>query len=168
MTTENPTRPQGRLMLTIAWVIALGGLTWFFQIREDKQFNPNAQLSTSGPQELTLVSNRQHHYVATGAINGKAVTFLLDTGASDVVIPGRLAQTHNLASGAPGIAQTANGMVKVYSTRLDHVQLGPINLYQVPASINPSMDDNTVLLGMSALHQLELVQKDGQLTLRTH
>jgi len=36
----------------------------------------------------------------------------------------------------------------------------------VPASINPYMTDDTVLLGMSFMQHLELVQRGGQLTLK--
>ena len=60
---------------------------------------------------------------------------------------------------------TANGVISVYATRLDRVQLGGIEQRNVPASINPFMADDTVLLGMSFMQHLELVQRDGQLTL---
>jgi aspartyl protease family protein len=46
------------------------------------------------------------------------------------------------------------------------VQLGGIELRDVPASINPFMPEDTVLLGMSFMQHLEMVQRDGQLTLR--
>ncbi|MBT8148751.1 MAG: retroviral-like aspartic protease family protein, partial [Gammaproteobacteria bacterium] len=61
---------------------------------------------------------------------------------------------------------TANGPVKVYSTRIGKLQLGDIVLYDVPADLNPGMDgSNEILLGMSALSQVEFSQRDGVLLL---
>lgn len=61
---------------------------------------------------------------------------------------------------------TANGVVTVYRTRLDSVTLGGIRMEHVEAAINPGMQDDMVLLGMSFMQHLELVQRGEQLTLR--
>jgi len=45
-------------------------------------------------------------------------------------------------------------------------QLGEILLHDVAALITPGMDGDEVLLGMSALKQLEFTQRDGTLVLR--
>jgi aspartyl protease family protein len=59
---------------------------------------------------------------------------------------------------------TANGPVTVYSTRIAKLQLGEIVLYDVPADLNPGMNaSNQILLGMSALSQVEFSQRDGML-----
>ena len=49
---------------------------------------------------------------------------------------------------------------------MQDLRLGDIRLIQVPAIIVPGMDGNEVLLGMSALKQLEFTQRDGTLVLR--
>jgi len=64
------------------------------------------------------------------------------------------------------MANTANGQVQVRATRINTLQLGPITLYNLEASINPGMDGNEILLGMSALKQIEFSQKGKFLTLR--
>jgi aspartyl protease family protein len=115
-----------------------------------------------------LTSNHQHHYVAPGFINNQPVIFMLDTGASDVVIPQPLARRLGLKARGSSLAQTANGVITVHGTLLDSLQLGPITLHNVRASINPAMRDQEILLGMSALRQLEFSQRDGQLTIRQH
>ncbi|MGC3645910.1 retroviral-like aspartic protease family protein, partial [Pseudomonas aeruginosa] len=51
-------------------------------------------------------------------------------------------------------------------TRLDQLQLGDIRLSGVAALYAPGMDGDEVLLGMSALNQLEFTQRDGTLVLR--
>jgi aspartyl protease family protein len=95
------------------------------------------------------------------------VTFLLDTGATDVAIPEDLADRLRLERRGGGISQTANGPVAVWQTMLDTVTLGAISLSDVRASILPSMrGTEKVLLGMSFLKQLEFTQRDGQLILQ--
>lgn len=157
-------------MLVASCALALLALTWYFDGWLDRQQNPNrspqSYQSQSGAREVVLQRNRQGHYVAGGEINGVPVTFLLDTGATDVAIPESVARRANLQSGYPGQANTANGIVTVYSTRISELTIGNIVLHDVPASITPSMPGETILLGMSALQQVEFTQKGSILTLR--
>jgi len=162
----------GRIMITIAWLLALLLLTGVFQGLLDWQRNPNANLdgeiTDGGVREVRLARNRSGHYVAGGRINGIPVEFLLDTGATGVSVPGRLAERLGLRRGPPGIAETANGRIRVYRTVLDRVELGPIRLDGVGGSINPSSGVEQILLGMSFLKQLELIQRGDTLTLRQY
>lgn len=163
------TQKIGKGMLIIFWLLVLLVLTWIFGSWEKQEINPNQSLegrSTSDYREVILQSNRQHHYVASGTINRQPVTFLLDTGATDVVIPEQLARNLKLKPGEVQRASTANGWVNVYKTQLDRLQLGNIVLYDVRASINPGMNGDGVLLGMSALRNIEFTQRQGQLILR--
>ena len=120
----------------------------------------------SGTKEVVLQQNRQGHYVASGTVNNVPVLFLLDTGATDVAIPESIALAAGLRRGNTSRASTANGAVTVYSTRIDELTLGNIVLEDVSASITTSMPGNTILLGMSALRQVEFSQRGGELTLR--
>jgi len=161
----------GRTMVIISWVAGLLFLTYLFQQFLDAEHNPNRHLELvtgeDGVREVVLQRNRQGHYVADGLINGRVTTFLLDTGATDVAVPEDLAKRLNLPRLGRGMSRTANGTVMVYRTRLDSVQLGSVKLRDVRATILPSMAaDAPVLLGMSFLKHLELVQRNGLLTLR--
>ena len=158
-------------MLLLAWVGGLGLLTLLFQDVLESRLNPNdkprVQVAEDGRSEVVLERNAKGHYVATGFINGMAVTFLLDTGATDVAIPEALADRLGLPRIGGAVSHTANGPVAVWQTLLDQVRLGSIALPDVRASILPSMRaGDPVLLGMSFLRQLEFTQRDGQLTLR--
>lgn len=171
MEEDQAGKSLGKGMLIAAWVIALGLLTAFFGRWESNQYNPNTRIQgeeQNNIKEVVLESNRQHHYVATGLINGKEVVFLLDTGASDVVVSAQLARKLGLKRGATSYALTANGTVKVYRTRLRTLDLGVIHLRDVRASINPGMSGDEVLLGMSALKHVEFTQRGTQLTLRQY
>jgi len=91
---------------------------------------------------------------------------MLDTGATDVAIPERVARQLDLARGAPVQVSTANGRTEGYRTRLNSVQLGDIRLRDVRAMVVPGLDGDQILLGMSALKQLEFTQRSGTLLLR--
>jgi aspartyl protease family protein len=121
-----------------------------------------------GVPQVVLKRNRSGHYVATGSINGFPVIFLLDTGATDVAVPRVVADRLGLKRGAPVVNQTANGQVTSWRTRLDEVRLGPVRRRNVRASILPNMQGSEVLLGMSFLKHLEMVQRDGRMTLRQY
>jgi len=160
----------GAIMTVLAWIVVLGLLSAFFGGWMEKRHNPNQQVQTEvradGAREVVLRQNRAGHYVANGAINGHRVTFLLDTGATSVSVPSSLAGPLGLKRGAPQRANTANGTITTYGTRLDEVQLGNIRLENVRADINPHMQSEEVLLGMSFLRKLEFTQRDRELTIR--
>ncbi len=151
-------------------VVFIGGMTWIFSWLLDLQQNPNrgnlVRVLEGGEREVVLKQNRLGHYVADGEINDHPVRFLLDTGATLVSIPEGVASVIGLARGSPLRVRTANGDITVYATRLDRVRLGHIALGHVPATINPDMDGQEVLLGMSFLGELELVQREEELRLR--
>lgn len=175
MTDQNPRNPgrfTGLGMLVASCVLGLGLLTLFFDDILGRQYNPNqrpsSQLLVDGGVEVVLQRNRQGHYVMTGHINDVRATFLLDTGATDVVISEELADRAGLSEGLPTQAMTANGVVTVYSTSVPVLDMGDITLYDVRASINPAMQNETVLLGMSALRHVEFSQRGDTLTLRLH
>jgi len=159
----------GKGMFAAAFIIALFSLTLFFGGVEEQKRNPNqnpVSMSASGLVEVNLRRNRQGHYVVTGTINNEPSEFLLDTGATDVVIPAALAQRLGLKPGRATKAMTANGPITVYETIIDRLTIGDIQLFDVRASINPSMPPPAILLGMSALGQVEFVQSGNSLTLR--
>lgn len=163
--------PYSGLMMTGTWISLLVVLALAFGQWDEKRSNPNRQVEGSrheGYREVILQANRQHHYVANGTINGRQVTFLLDTGATLMSIPKSLADELNLPRLGQGWAETANGRVSVTSTVADHVRLGTLHWEKVRASINPSMKGNEVLLGMSALQQVEFTQRGNTLTLRQY
>ncbi|MGS2723843.1 retropepsin-like aspartic protease family protein [Porticoccus sp. GXU_MW_L64] len=167
--TPSPEKTMGRGMMIAGWLIVLALLTWVFGDWEESRYNPNRDVTSSttgGQVEVTLKRNRWGHYVANGTINGKVVTYLLDTGATDVSIPGHLETKLNLRRGRSHNASTANGTIQVYSTTVDKFTLGKIEMRNVRASINPHMRENEILLGMSVLQHLELVQRGDTLTIR--
>ena len=158
----------GQGMMTVGVVLGMVFLTFFFGGVEENRRNPNSDpTSLIRPEsiEVPLKRNRQGHYLLVGQINGEDVEFLLDTGATDVVVPASTARRLGLPYGMPGRAMTANGPVTSYHTRIDELQLGKIRLTNIDASINPNME-GAILLGMTALGQIEFSQRADTLTLK--
>ena len=160
----------GKGMIAGAWLVVLGGFTFFFNEWLEHQHNPNrvvaSAVTTDGSREVFLRQNRAGHYVSTGYINGDEVEFLVDTGASDVAIPANVAERLDLPKGQPIRYQTANGTVTGYTTVIDRIELGDIVLHDVRAGITPASSSEEILLGMTFLRHLEFAQRGEMLTLR--
>lgn len=140
--------------------------------KEDTKKNPNDKPITTfyedGTKEITLTPNYGNAYLVKGSIEGRDVTFLVDTGATNVSVPWRLANFIGLdkKKGRESSARTANGLVKTYEVVLDQLKIGDIELNWVGASVNQGDTSEEILLGMSALKKLEFAYADGKLYLR--
>jgi len=165
-------RRIGKGMTIAAWLIVLALLTLFFNHKLEQQRNPNqavfSRINEAGVREVVLKRNHFGHYITSGTVNGRPVEFLLDTGASDVAIPAQLANRLGLKRGGLVQYQTANGNITAWRTTLDSVTIGPMVITNVPASINPGMQDMEILLGMSVLKHIEFSQRGDVLILRPH
>jgi len=103
------------------------------------------------------------HYYVTLDIDDTPVRFVIDTGASDVVLTQDDARkigidVDNLFFG--GIANTANGEVRTARVKLHNVRLGEITDLVIPASVNAGEMD-TSLLGMSYLQRYNKIELGG-------
>lgn len=162
------TRKYGIGMIILFWIIVMALLMYIFSNLLEQQFNPNRRpqsSAVSSENRVVLQKNRYGHYVASGRINNHAVNFIVDTGATSISVPWTVAERIPLDLGLPMIAETANGAIQVYDTRLDNVEIGNVSVSNVRANINPHMQGEQVLLGMSFLNQLELNFKDGEMSL---
>jgi aspartyl protease family protein len=121
----------------------------------------------------TIVINKradEAHFSIAGSVNKQNTEFVLDTGASAVVLMHDTAQRLGLLAGEGGYSQTvstANGMTKVAPIRIDELRIGSIILQDVKASVAQPGELDVNLLGMSFLSRLKgyAVEAD-QLTLR--
>ena len=103
------------------------------------------------------------HYHLRLEVNGASIPFIVDTGATDIVLSARAAEaagidTANLAY--LGQAQTANGLVRTADVRLDEVRLGPLVDRDLRAVVNEG-DLGLSLLGMGYLELFERIEIEG-------
>ena len=108
------------------------------------------------------------HYHLTLTVNGIDVDFVVDTGASQVVLTREDAERVGLDPDALdfiGSAATANGIVAIAPVRLDEVELGPIRDRNLRAVVNDG-DLFSSLLGMDYLGRFSAIEiRDNRLIL---
>jgi len=162
---SNPNSQLGRRMLWIAAIGLLGALYLLFSMLENGGSGTVSSVDSSGAAMVVLEQDRNGHYEAEGQINGRSVTFLVDTGATDVALPESTARALGLDFGPRVQVMTAAGPANAWLTRLDEVVVGGIRRNNVRASIT-SGEFNGILLGMSFLKHYSLQQEGGKLVIR--
>jgi aspartyl protease family protein len=125
-----------------------------------------ASAAASNPS-VTLYADAKGHFVAECKINGAALKFLLDTGATYVALNSGDAKFAKIdyKRGKPIQVSTANGVVTAYQVTIAHLKIGNITLSQVEANVLEGGSPSVVLLGMSALNRLDMKRQDIALTL---
>ena len=114
---------------------------------------------------VVLASDGRGHFFAEGAIDGGPVRFLVDTGASMVVLPAEDARRLGIdyLRGARTRVQTAAGNIPAYLATFDRVKVGGIELREVDGLVVESAP--IALLGMSFLNRVEMRRNGDQMTL---
>jgi aspartyl protease family protein len=120
-----------------------------------------------GGDSVTLFADARGHFTTVGVVNGVSLRFLVDTGATSVVLSSADARRAgvNYLSGARRLTQTANGVVPVYAVKLDSLRVGDITVNNVDASVIEGDRLPIGLLGMSFLNRMEMKRDGTTLTL---
>lgn len=153
------------------WGLIFIGVAAGYGLWEDT-FAPRTQAVVSGDGQIAIPRARDGHYYLTLEVNGTPVRFVVDTGATDLVLSQRDAAGAGLDPDALaylGQARTANGVVAIARVTLDQVVLAEGDLRiedrRVPAFVNQGELD-TSLLGMGYLERFARIEiADGRLIL---
>jgi aspartyl protease family protein len=113
--------------------------------------------TTSG-RSLMLDSDRQGHFKVEARIDGRHIDFMVDTGASLVIMrdsDAAQAGIRPLPRDYSATVATANGKIKAAPATLERIEVGGITVYNVPALVLPDEALGQNLLGMSFLSRLK-------------
>lgn len=150
-------------------VLATGYTLWQRTMYASAPMTERAADGAPATGIATVRANRRGEYVARGRVNGAPVTFLVDTGASDVVLTRRDAQRIGFDLDRLRFVQryrTANGTIFGAPVRLGEVAIGGVRMADVRGSVADS-DLGASLLGMSFINRLSAFELGGgTLTLR--
>ncbi|WP_170348448.1 MULTISPECIES: retropepsin-like aspartic protease family protein [Ruegeria] len=153
----------------MAWVFIFVGAIAVVGLWEDirSTVGPAPQMTVTG-ETIAVPRARDGHYYLPVVVNGEPITFLVDTGASQIVLSDQDARRIGIDPDQLnylGRASTANGEVRTAPVRLDSLELGPITDHNVSAWVNEG-DLRQSLLGMDYLHRFSNIQfADGRLIL---
>ena len=130
------------------------------------QVSLGGQASAGGGSQIVLTAGSGGHFMTAGGINGKAVRFMVDTGATSVAMSITDAEHIGLKyrDGQRMFVGTANGAVPAYKVRLAEVRIGDVVVYDVEAMIVPGQME-FILLGNSFLTRFQMKRENETMTL---
>jgi aspartyl protease family protein len=155
-----------QILISAAAVLGIGGYAARFadqtvmhpvpEAAAARAFEPR-QPTTSG-RSLTVESGRDGHFQVEARIDGRFIDFMVDTGATMVIIRESDAARvgiRPMRSDYTATVSTANGKIKAAPAKLERVEVGGITVYDVPALVLPDEALWKNLLGMSFLSRLK-------------
>jgi aspartyl protease family protein len=113
---------------------------------------------------VMVMADERGQFATNGEINGIAIRFWVDTGASLVALPAIEARRLGLdyRKGAPVLMSTANGTAAGYRVSLDTVRLGEVTVNGVDAVVMEGEGLPVALLGMSFLRRMD-IKREGEI-----
>ena len=152
------------LQMAMIWgFIFLGVVAGYGLWNDVQRQTTGGQMLQLGSGQISVPRQSDGHYYLNLALNGETVRFVVDTGASDMVLSIDDARRVGLDPDSLnfiGTANTANGQVRTASVRLNTVRLGDITDTDVYASVNGGEMDGS-LLGMGYLEKWGRIEISG-------
>jgi aspartyl protease family protein len=134
-------------------VLVFLAIQWWLREREQMRFQ-----AAGGVIELRRGPDGHYHW--PGRINGRAVDFLVDTGATSTAIPSFLARELGLDPIGRVRSSTAGGPVVAEVVRADVALEGGVRAERLRVVALPGLADHP-LLGMDVLGRLHWQQREG-------
>ncbi len=154
-----------------AWVMIAAGLLVAYGLKDEAmrlgrmvvaELLP-AQGQQTDDSTISFRARNDGHFAVEATVNGTPILFMLDSGATDVILTPTDAKRIGLDLNSLRFDKpykTANGLVRGAPVRLKQVAIGPIALEDVRASVNGAPME-TSLLGMSYLSRLSSWRVEG-------
>jgi aspartyl protease family protein len=112
-------------------------------------------------RELVIKPGANGHYFLDGSVNDKPLTFVIDTGASVVSLPGSLASNAGIDCKDQVVMETANGQTGACTAVISELKFGHFVMKNAPATIVPNLSQP--LLGMNVLQQFNIKQENDEM-----
>lgn len=126
-----------------------------------------AGAAPEGRRSVTLSADARGHFAAAGSANGYPLTFLVDTGATAVVISAADARRMGIdyKSGSQVGVNTAAGLMPAWRHKFNSVKIGQLEVLQVEGMVVEA-GLSMPLLGMSFLNRMEMAREGQTMVLR--
>jgi aspartyl protease family protein len=158
--SEAPHELPRTLKLVTVWLLL--GAVVFLAIQAWMAQQQRARFSVDGSViELRRAADGHFHW--PGTVNGIAVDFLVDTGATGTALPQALAERAGLVAEGTLQSSTAGGVVQGTLARADVVLQGGVRAERLRVAVLPRLE--SPLLGMDVLSKMRFTQNDGVLRL---
>jgi len=118
--------------------------------------------------EVRIERGHNNHYFTPGHINGRLVSFMVDTGAFTIAMTPAEADrlSLNWRKGERFIAGTAGGGTPGYTVMLNNVSVGGITVNNIEGAVIVAEGNTDILLGMTFLEKTEMREENNALILR--
>lgn len=151
------------LRIALIWGLIFLGVIAAYGMRDTitAQLYPNQGFEAG--DNVTFRKSRDGHFYALIEVNGEPIDFVVDTGATAIVLTQRDAETVGInvdELSFSGRAYTANGVTGTARVRLDKVRIGSFEDRNVRASVNEG-DMFSSLLGMEYLSRFGRITIEG-------
>ena len=152
----------GHIYVLLFWAVVMG-VVWFAM---ERVMAPKRAVVTA-QGELVIPRHRDGHFYVDGTINGKPLRFMVDTGASGVVVSESFARDAGLPRGEPTTFQTANGTLAGSTLRGIAVTAGPLSVSSTSVGVGLVGGKRDVgLLGQSFLTKFNMSMTREEMVLR--
>ena len=119
-------------------------------------------------RRVTVERDSRGHFQVEARVDGRAIDFLVDTGASGIALRESSANRIGIFPRRGDYTvpmSTANGTGKAARVMLNRVDLNGIAVYNIPAFVVPDESLSVNLLGMSFLSSVRWTHSNGRLVL---
>lgn len=152
----------GHIYILLFWAVVMG-VVW---VAMERFMEPKRAVVTA-QGELVIPHHRDGRFYVEGTVNGKPLRFMVDTGATGVVVTEAFAQGAGLPRGEPATFNTANGALAGRTVRGMAVTAGPFSVS--PTSVGVGLvggKSDVGLLGQSFVSKFQMSMTREQMVLR--
>lgn len=155
--------PHTAKIITVWLVIGLAVFLGFRYVEHERE-RSSFQVTRTGVIEIRRGADGHYHW--PGTINGRAVDFLIDTGATRTAMSQAMARELSLEPQQAVRSQTAGGVVRGEVVRADVLLQGGVRVERLAIVALAGLDERP-LLGMDVMGRLRWQQRDGVLAIHT-